>query len=177
MGDREDELARAYDAARPRLIRVAYAALGSFSAAEDAVSDTWLKLVYVDSRERVLDHVAWSTVVLARAVLDMRRSTRMRREMYVGPWLPEPIVARMPSGTNPADRILSSSRHVTAVGRSRRHGDRSSVRTRSLDTRTALWRAWPRLPRSVAALSVSTSCGRRATSSHLRQETTSDESD
>jgi RNA polymerase sigma-70 factor (ECF subfamily) len=94
-----------FDAARPRLVRVAYSVLGSYSDAEDAVSDTWLKLVPADRRERVLDVEAWSTVAVARAALDMLRSTRMRRETYVGPWLPEPIVERLPGGANPADRI------------------------------------------------------------------------
>ena len=102
---REEELARAYAAARPRLTRVAYSVLGSHSDAEDAVSDTWLKLVSADRRDRVLDVEAWATVAVARAALDTLRSTRTRREMYVGPWLPEPIVERLPGGANPADRV------------------------------------------------------------------------
>ncbi|WP_211191596.1 RNA polymerase sigma factor SigJ [Actinoplanes sp. TBRC 11911] len=102
---REEELAQAYDAARPRLIRVAYSVLGTYSDAEDAVSDTWLKLVGADRRDRVLDVEAWATVAVARAALDTLRSTRMRRETYVGPWLPEPIVERLPSESNPADRV------------------------------------------------------------------------
>jgi RNA polymerase sigma-70 factor (ECF subfamily) len=102
---REEELAEAYAAARPRLTRVAYSVLGSHSDAEDAVSDTWLKLVNADRRDRVLDVEAWATVAVARAALDTLRSTRMRRETYVGPWLPEPLVERLPSGANPADRV------------------------------------------------------------------------
>jgi RNA polymerase sigma-70 factor (ECF subfamily) len=103
--EREEELATAFDAARPRLTRVAYSVLGSHSDAEDAVSDCWLKLVAADRRDRVLDVEAWSTVAVARCALDTLRSTRMRRETYVGPWLPEPIVERLPGGANPADRI------------------------------------------------------------------------
>jgi DNA-directed RNA polymerase specialized sigma24 family protein len=81
---REDELAEAYDAARPRLTRVAYSILGCHSDAEDAVSDAWLRLTCADSRERVLDVEAWGAVAVARIALDTLRSTRSRRETYVG---------------------------------------------------------------------------------------------
>jgi RNA polymerase sigma-70 factor, ECF subfamily len=103
--EREEELAAAFEAARPRLTRVAYSVLGGHSDAEDAVSDCWLKLVAADRRDPVLDVEAWSTVAVARCALDILRSTRTRRETYVGPWLPEPLVERMPGGANPADRI------------------------------------------------------------------------
>lgn len=99
---RETELAEAYDRARPRLIRVAYAVLGSVGDAEDAVSDGWLRLVRADARDPVLDVDAWATVVVARLALDLLRSARVRREAYVGPWLPEPIVDVL---TDPADRV------------------------------------------------------------------------
>lgn len=102
---RADELAQAYDTARLRLTRMAYSILGSHSDAEDAVSDAWLRLASADSRERVLDVEAWSTVAVARVAYDALRSTRSRRETYIGPWLPDPLVERLPSGTDPADRI------------------------------------------------------------------------
>jgi RNA polymerase sigma-70 factor (ECF subfamily) len=98
---REDALAEAYLEARPRLVRVAYAILGSRAEAEDVVSDCWLRLVTADRREPVDDVLAWSTVTVARAALDVLRSARVRREAYVGPWLPEPDL-----GTpDPADRV------------------------------------------------------------------------
>ena len=105
MSGRADELAAAYDAARPRLVRVAYAVLGSGSDAEDVVSDVWLRLVVADGRDPVLDVEAWSTTVVARAALDVLRSARSRREVYVGPWLPEPLVALEPMSPDPADRV------------------------------------------------------------------------
>jgi RNA polymerase sigma-70 factor (ECF subfamily) len=99
---RQAELAQAYDKARPRLVRVAYAVLGSNTDAEDVVADGWLRLVAADNREPVLDVGAWATVTVARRALDVLRSARVRREQYVGPWLPEPIV----QGTaDPADRV------------------------------------------------------------------------
>ena len=88
-----DHLAAAYDAERPRLVRVAYAILGSHAEAEDVVADCWLRLVAADEREPVRDVAAWATVTVARAALDVLRSARVRRETYVGPWLPEPLVA------------------------------------------------------------------------------------
>ena len=103
---RHVELARTYDAARPRLTRVAYAILGSHADAEDVVADTWLKLVQADAREPVRDVLGWATVATARSALDVLRSARVRREAYVGPWLPEPLLAAGDGGAlDPADRV------------------------------------------------------------------------
>ncbi len=99
---RQAELAEAYDLARPRLVRVAYAVLGSTSDAEDVVSDAWLRLVSADRRDPILDVGAWATVAVARLALDLLQSARVRRERYVGPWLPEPVVE---TSTDPADRV------------------------------------------------------------------------
>lgn len=97
-----EALAVAYDAERPRLVRVAYAILGSRVEAEDVVADCWLRLVSADGRDPVRDVGAWATVTVARAALDTLRSARVRRESYVGPWLPEPVVAAVPDA---ADRV------------------------------------------------------------------------
>jgi RNA polymerase sigma-70 factor, ECF subfamily len=102
---REDQLAQRYERARPRLIRVAYSVLGRPGEAEDVVSEAWLRLVAADRREPVTDVEAWATVVVARAALDVLRSARVRREVYVGPWLPEPIIEKLPGGVDPADRV------------------------------------------------------------------------
>ncbi|HVV30295.1 MAG TPA: sigma factor [Mycobacteriales bacterium] len=79
MSDRETELATAYDQARPRLIRVAYAVLGSHAEAEDVVSECWLRMAAADAREPIRDVDAWATVAVARAALDALRSARRRR--------------------------------------------------------------------------------------------------
>lgn len=102
---REEKLAQRYERARPRLIQVAYSVLGRRGEAEDVVSEAWLRLVAADRREPVVDVEAWASVVVARAALDILRSARMRREVYVGPWLPEPIVDQLPWAVNPADRV------------------------------------------------------------------------
>ena len=97
---REQDLAAAFDAARPRLVRIAYAVLGSVAEAQDVVSDCWLRLSAADQREAILDVDAWTTVAVARLALDALRSARVRRETYVGSWLPEPVV-----DADPADRV------------------------------------------------------------------------
>lgn len=111
--DRQHVLAQAYEQARPRLVRIAYATLGSHAEAEDIVSDCWSRLVVADERDPILDVDAWATVVVARAALDSLRSARHQRERYVGPWLPEPLITRgagaastPPSDTDdPAERV------------------------------------------------------------------------
>jgi len=102
---RDAELAAAYARARPRLVRIAYAVLGSHADAEDVVSDCWLRLAAADARDRVLDVDGWATVAVGRRALDVLRSARVRREVYVGPWLPEPLVDVTPSAVDPADRV------------------------------------------------------------------------
>ena len=102
---RQDELADDYDAARPRLIRVAYAILGSHAEAEDVVSDVWLRLPTADTRDPIQDVAAWATVVVARAALDALHSARRRRETYVGPWLPEPLIDASTAVADPAERV------------------------------------------------------------------------
>jgi RNA polymerase sigma-70 factor, ECF subfamily len=105
VGD-ESALARAYTQARPRLVRIAYAVTGSHAEAEDVVSDCWLRLVAASTTEPLRDVEAWATVVVARRALDTLRSARVRRETYVGPWLPEPwvdIVHSQPA--DPADQV------------------------------------------------------------------------
>lgn len=96
-----DALAEEYAEHRPRLVRVAYAILGSRAEAEDVVADCWLRLVAADEREPVRDVLGWATVAVSRAAIDVLRSARVRREAYVGPWLPEPVVADL----DPADRV------------------------------------------------------------------------
>ncbi|HWJ08771.1 MAG TPA: RNA polymerase sigma factor SigJ [Nocardioides sp.] len=105
MPDRTELLAAEYDALRPRMVRVAYAILGSRAEAEDVVADCWTRLVDADAREPVRDLTGWLTVAVARAATDVLRSARVRRETYVGPWLPEPFVAATPGPEDPADRV------------------------------------------------------------------------
>jgi RNA polymerase sigma-70 factor (ECF subfamily) len=97
-----DLLAAAFSQARPRLVRVAYAIIGSHSEAEDVVADCWFRLVAADEDEPVRDVEAWAVVAVSRMALDVLRSARVRRERYVGPWLPEPVVE---AAADPADKV------------------------------------------------------------------------
>jgi RNA polymerase sigma-70 factor, ECF subfamily len=100
----EGSLAAAYTRARPRLERIAYVMTGSHAEAEDVVSDSWLRLIAAHANEPVQNVEAWATVAVARRALDTLRSARVRRETYVGPWLPEPWL-EAPPASDPAERV------------------------------------------------------------------------
>lgn len=82
-----------FEASRPALIRVAYRMLGSMSDAEDMVQEAWVRWSRVDPAE-VQQPAAFLRRTVVRLCLDALKSARARRETYVGPWLPEPIVER-----------------------------------------------------------------------------------
>jgi RNA polymerase sigma-70 factor (ECF subfamily) len=81
----------AFDALRPRLLRVAYRMLGSMADAEDVVQDAWLRWGVVD-RGSVQVPEAFLRRVVTRLCLDQLKSARVQREEYVGPWLPDPVI-------------------------------------------------------------------------------------
>jgi RNA polymerase sigma-70 factor (ECF subfamily) len=106
MSTDPDLLAAAFSQARPRLVRVAYAIIGSHSEAEDIVADCWFRVVAADEDEPVRDVEAWAVVAVSRMALDVLRSARVRREQYVGPWLPEPVIASPDeAAADPADKV------------------------------------------------------------------------
>jgi len=86
---------------RDHLVRVAYRMLGSLADAEDAVQEAWLRWQRAD-RSAILEPRAWLTTVTGRICLDVLRSARVTREAYVGPWLPEPLVERLPADPPPS---------------------------------------------------------------------------
>jgi RNA polymerase sigma-70 factor (ECF subfamily) len=92
-------VAERFAQARPRLLRLAYSELGDVGEAEDVVQEAWLRLERAEPA-RIENLDAWLTTVVARLALDRLRSARARRERYVGPWLPEPLVSE-----DPADRV------------------------------------------------------------------------
>jgi len=85
-----EEHAAAFEAARPRLFGVAYRMLGSVAEADDVVQDAWLRWQGAD-RDAVRDPVAFLVTTTTRLALNVLQSARVRREAYVGPWLPEPV--------------------------------------------------------------------------------------
>ena len=95
--------AASFEPYRRRLLGLAYRMLGSIADAEDAVQETYLRWHAAD-RDKVSDPRAFLMTTTTRICLDMLTSARARREEYVGPWLPEPVVdtasarARQPHG-------------------------------------------------------------------------------
>ena len=80
-----------FDDHRNLLFAVAYRILGSAADAEDAVQDAWLRWAAAD-RSQVADPKAYLVRIVSNVAMDRLRSARVRRETYVGPWLPEPIL-------------------------------------------------------------------------------------
>ena len=76
---------------RPRLARLAYRMLGSKAEAEDVVQNAWIRWEGTD-RSRVATPAAFLSRIVTRLCLDEIKSARARREIYVGSWLPEPII-------------------------------------------------------------------------------------
>src|SRR5690348_9526178 len=93
---------------------VAYRMLGSRAEAEDAVQEAYLRYAGVD-RSEIDDLRGWLTTVTGRICLDVLRSARVRREAYVGPWLPEPYVDRLPAPDDPAERAIQTERVSVAL--------------------------------------------------------------
>ncbi|WP_299370513.1 RNA polymerase sigma factor SigJ [uncultured Tateyamaria sp.] len=81
-----------FEAQRPMLTALCYRMLGERAAAEDAVQDTWLKWSRAD-HGAIRTPAAWLRTAATRVAIDALRRARARRETYVGPWLPEPLVA------------------------------------------------------------------------------------
>jgi RNA polymerase sigma-70 factor (ECF subfamily) len=75
---------------RPLLFAIAYRILGSVAEAEDAVQETWLR--YETSATQPRSIKAFLSAVVTRISIDVLRSARVRREEYVGPWFPEPLI-------------------------------------------------------------------------------------
>ncbi|MEV0404947.1 RNA polymerase sigma-70 factor [Actinoallomurus sp. NPDC050550] len=80
-----------FEELRPLLFSIAYRILGSVSEAEDAVQETWLR--YEASPTRPRSAKAYLSATVTRISIDVLRSARVRREAYVGPWFPEPLLA------------------------------------------------------------------------------------
>lgn len=76
---------------RQHCLAIAYRMLGEMAAAEDVVQDAWIRWQRADGEE-IRNLRAWLSTVTTRLALDALRSARSRRETYVGPWLPEPIL-------------------------------------------------------------------------------------
>lgn len=79
-----------FEELRPLLFSIAYRILGSVGEAEDAVQETWLR--FDGSSTRPTSTKAFLSAAVTRISIDVLRSARVRREQYVGPWFPEPLL-------------------------------------------------------------------------------------
>ena len=109
---RAEEL-EAFEALRPRLEAIAYRLLGSAAEAEDVVQETFLRWEGAD-RDQVRVPAAWLTRALTNLCLTQLQSARARREVYVGEWLPEPLLEGDPM-LGPAETAEQRESVSTAV--------------------------------------------------------------
>ena len=92
-----------FEAQRPRLLRLGYRMLGSIAEAEDVVQEAWLR--WARSEASVDAPAAYLTRVVTRLCLDHMKSARVRRETYVGAWLPEPLLGSVEPEEDAADDL------------------------------------------------------------------------
>jgi len=79
-----------FNECRPLLMAIAYRMLGSRADAEDAVQETFIR--WQQSNEEPSSPKAFLSTIITRLCIDQLRSARAQREVYVGPWLPEPVM-------------------------------------------------------------------------------------
>lgn len=84
------DITTTFTAERPRLMGIAYRMLGSRADAEDVLQDAWLRWTESDTTQP-RSAQAWLTTIVTRLSIDRLRSAHARREVYIGPWLPEPL--------------------------------------------------------------------------------------
>lgn len=106
-GDQHDPLFAKH---RGLLYAVAYRVLGSVTEAEDVVQEAWLRWRRVEPAT-VVDAEAFLVRVTIRLAIDQLRSARVRRESYIGPWLPEPVL----TGPDIADDVVAAESVSTAL--------------------------------------------------------------
>ncbi len=104
MIDQDARFTEAWSNHHGFLLDVAYRLLGSYSDAEDTVQEAFTKLLRTDL-DPIEDVRAWLVVVVSRLCLDQLRSARVRREAYLGPWFPEPLIRSDDAMSDPADIV------------------------------------------------------------------------
>lgn len=93
-----------FSASRPRLLGIAYGMLGERAEAEDVVQDAWLRFDGA-ARSEIRNAEAFLVTITTRLALDRLRSARSRRERYVGPWLPDPLVTDADGAADDPERL------------------------------------------------------------------------
>lgn len=101
------QAAEIFAAQRDYLLGVSYRLTGSWADAEDVVAEAWPR--WAAHADEVHEPRAWLTRVVGRLSLDHLRSARVRRETYIGPWLPEPVVTAAPVSVGGTGGIVTGS--------------------------------------------------------------------
>lgn len=115
-----DPAVAGWESHRPAVFGAAYRILGSVADADDVTQDVWLRAAAADLSE-VRDLRAWLVTVAARTSYNVLKSARVRRESYVGPWLPEPLPTgpvldrSQPTGPDAAHQVLLDESVSTAM--------------------------------------------------------------
>lgn len=99
-----------FERERPRLTGLTYRLLGSIADADDVVQEAWLRWNGAD-RQSIDNVSAWLTTVVSRLGLDRLRIRQRQREVYVGPWLPEPLLTAI---DDPAEITVAADSLTTA---------------------------------------------------------------
>ncbi|MFI1866086.1 RNA polymerase sigma factor SigJ [Streptomyces jumonjinensis] len=99
-----------WESYRPAAFGAAYRILGTVAEAEDVTQEVWLRAAAADLSE-VRDLRAWLVTLAARTSYNVLKSARVRRESYVGPWLPEPLL----TGPDAAAQVLMDESVSTAM--------------------------------------------------------------
>ncbi|MFB9909197.1 sigma-70 family RNA polymerase sigma factor [Allokutzneria oryzae] len=109
MTSTDDGLAEQFTEHRGHLLGVAYRITGSLADSEDALQEAWFRLSTANVSE-LRDLRGWLTTVVGRICLDRLRSAAVRRERYVGQWLPEPVVRPLgvPAQSDPLDVVVQN---------------------------------------------------------------------
>ena len=98
-------MAESFESYRPYLFSVAYRMLGSAMDAEDMVQETYLRY-QTTPPETIRSLKAFLTTIITRLCMDQLQLARRKREQYVGPWLPEPILTTETAETgDPEKRV------------------------------------------------------------------------
>jgi RNA polymerase sigma-70 factor (ECF subfamily) len=98
-------MVESFETYRPYLFAIAYRMLGSAMDAEDMVQETYLRFQGTPL-DTIRSLKAFLTTILTRLCMDQLQLARRKREVYVGPWLPEPILtATTPASEDPAERV------------------------------------------------------------------------
>src|SRR5215471_20290707 len=98
-------MVESFESYRSYLFAIAYRMLGSAMDAEDMVQETYLR--YQKAEPAAIQSLkAYLTTIITRLCMDQLQLARRKREVYVGPWLPEPIItSTTPEITDPQERV------------------------------------------------------------------------